>query len=349
MELRYRLLGKSGLRVSELCLGTMSFGSQWGFGADLETSHQVLDAYAEAGGNFLDTANKYHGGETEEIVGAWLESRRHEMVVATKYTLAMNHADVNTAGNHRKNMVRSVEDSLRRLKTDYIDLYWVHVWDDYTPFEETMRGLDDLVRAGKVLYVGVSDHPAWVVSASNMLAELRGWTQYVGLQIEYSLLERTVERELLPMAEHFDMSVVGWGPLSAGVLTGKYTRGGEPDTLRKRANEHRGRLGERGLRVARAVDEVADALCATSAQVALAWVQAQGRRFIPIVGARKVEQIRDSMGAAKIELAPEHLAKLDEVSCIELGFPMEFIRSDHVQEMVKTERRGRIDGRKARR
>ncbi|MEO0602109.1 MAG: aldo/keto reductase, partial [Myxococcota bacterium] len=224
--MRYRLLGKSGLRVSELCLGTMSFGTQWGFGADEATSHQVLDAFAEGGGNFLDTANKYHGGETEEICGRWLEGRRDRNVVATKYTLAMDHADVNTAGNARKNLVRSVEDSLKRLRTDYIDLLWVHAWDAYTPFEETMRGLDDLVRAGKVLYIGVSDTPAWVVSASNVLAELRGWTSYAGLQIEYSLIERTPERDLLPMADHFGLSVLAWAPLGGGVLTGKYTRAG---------------------------------------------------------------------------------------------------------------------------
>ena len=255
--LRYRLLGPSGLRVSELCLGTMSFGQQWGFGADLKTSHDVLDAYAEAGGNFFDTANKYHGGETEKILGSWLEGRRHKQVVATKYTLAMNHDDPNTAGNHRKNMVRSVEDSLNRLGTDYIDLLWVHAWDDYTPFQETMRALDDLVRRGKVLYIGISDAPAWIVSASNVTAELRGWSSFVGLQIEYSLLQRTPERDLLPMADHFGLSVLAWGPLGAGVLTGKYTRGGENDSLRKQGNESRGRTNERSLAIARAVDEVA--------------------------------------------------------------------------------------------
>ena len=346
MELRYRLLGRSGLRVSELCLGTMSFGEQWGFGADKATSHQVLDEFAEAGGNFLDTANKYHGGETEEIVGEWLEGKRDRMVVATKYTLAMDHADLNSAGNQRKNMVRSVEDSLRRLRTDYIDLYWVHAWDELTPLEETMRGLDDLVRAGKVLYVGVSDFPAWTVSAANVLAELRGWTPFVGVQIEYSLLERTVERELLPMAEHFDMSVLAWAPLSAGVLTGKYTRGeGEVDSLRRSGNERRGRLSERSLAVAKTVDEVADELGASSAQVALAWVQAQGYRYLPIVGARKVSQIRDSLGAAKVAFEAAHLEKLHEVSAVDLGFPTRFLESDSVMDLIRSEQRGRLDPR----
>lgn len=343
--LRYRLLGKSGLRVSELCLGTMSFGEQWGFGADEATSHRVLDAYAEAGGNFLDTANKYHGGQTEQFVGSWLASRRDRMVVATKYTLAMDHSDPNTAGNHRKNLVRSVEHSLRRLGTDYIDLLWVHAWDDYTPYEETMRALDDLVRAGKVLYLGVSDTPAWVVSAANVTAELRGWSSFVGLQIEYSLLERTPERDLLPMAAHFGMSVVAWAPLGAGVLTGKYTRGGERDSLRAEANAARGRTSERALNIARAVDRVADELGVSSAQVATAWVRAQGYGFIPIVGARKVEQIADTLGAAEVKFTDAQLAALDQASGITLGFPHEFLRSPGVLDLVRGELRGRIDGR----
>jgi len=341
--LRYRLLGQSGLRVSEICLGTMSFGQTWNFGADEETSHRVLDAYADAGGNFLDTANKYHGGETEEIVGKWLQDRRDRFVLATKYTLAMDHDDPNTAGNHRKNLVRSVEKSLERLQTDYIDLLWVHAWDELTPWQETMRGLEDVVRSGKVLYVGVSDTPAWVVSASNVLAELRGWSPYVGLQIEYSLIERTVERDLIPMAEHFGMSVLGWAPLGGGVLTGKYTRGDASDSLRKRGNENRGRTSERKLQIARAVDAVADDLGATSAQVAVAWVQAQGYQIIPIVGARKVSQIEDSLGAASLELGDEHLATLDEASRVSMGFPHTFIGSENVQDLVRSEQRGRLD------
>ncbi len=345
-ELRYRLLGRSGLRVSELCLGTMSFGDDWGFGADEATSHAVLDAYAEAGGNFLDTANKYHNGQTEEILGSWLSDRgRARQVVATKYTLAMDHTDPNAAGNHRKNLVQSVEASLRRLQTDYIDLLWVHAWDDYTPYEETMRALDDLVRTGKVLYVGVSDTPAWVVSASNVTAELRGWTAYVGLQIEYSLLQRTPERDLLPMADLFGLSVVGWAPLGGGVLTGKYTRDDATDSLRKQGNERNGRTGEEALSIARAVDTVADELGVSSAQVALAWVEAQGYGFIPIAGARKVSQITDSMGYVNVKLEDSHLATLDEASKVSMGFPHDFLASDGVKDMVRTEARGRIVGR----
>jgi aryl-alcohol dehydrogenase-like predicted oxidoreductase len=342
--MRYRLLGKSGLRVSELCLGTMSFGQQWGFGADVATSHKVLDAYVEQGGNFLDTANKYHNGETENILGTWLEGKRDRMVVATKYTLAMDHSDPNTAGNHRKNMVLSVEQSLKRMKTDYIDLLWVHAWDEYTPYEETMRALDDMVRSGKVLYIGVSDTPAWVVSASNTLAELRGWTQFAGLQIEYSLLQRTPERDLLPMAEHFGLSVAAWGPLGGGVLTGKYTRHAETnDSLRSKGNEDRGRTSEANLAIARTVDAVADELGVTSAQVATAWVQAQGYGLIPIVGARKVEQIQDSMGATNVTLSEEQLNTLNQASQIQLGFPHDFLAAGGVRDLVYSESRNLID------
>ena len=344
--LRYRPLGNSGLRVSEICLGTMSFGEAWGFGADEATSFKVLDAYAEAGGNFLDTANKYHGGETEEIVGRWLRGRRDRFVVATKYTLAMDHEDPNTAGNHRKNLQRSLEESLRRLQTDYIDLMWVHAWDELTPYEETMRALDDAVRSGKVLYIGVSDTPAWIVSASNVLAELRGWSSYVGLQIEYSLLQRTPERELLPMADHYGLSVLAWAPLGAGVLTGKYTRpGADNDSLRSASNEQRGRTSEKSLGVARAVDAVADEIGVSSAQVATAWVKSHGNRYIPIVGARKVSQIQDSLGAARVALSDAQLQRLDEVSRVGLGFPHDFLATDGVRDLVYSEQRSRIDPR----
>ena len=340
---RYRLLGPSGLRVSEICLGTMSFGLEWGFGADEATSHRVLHAFTEAGGTFLDTANKYHGGETETIVGNWLVGRRDKMVVATKYTLAMDHADLNSAGNGRKNLQRSVEASLKRLKTDYIDLLWVHAYDDQTPYAETLRALDDVVRAGKVLYIGVSDTPAWVVSASNTMAELKGWSQYVGLQIEYSLLQRTVERDLLPMANHFGLSVLAWAPLGAGVLTGKYSRAGaQDDSLRKAGNEQRGRTSERNLAIAKTVDQIADELGKTSAQVATAWVMAQGYGVIPIVGARKPEQITDSLGSTDVELSAEQLERLDAVSRPELGFPHDFLAAKGVQDMVKGEARVRL-------
>lgn len=348
--LKTRLLGRSGLRVSELCLGTMSFGTQWGFGADEATSHAVLDAYAAAGGNFIDTANKYHGGETEQILGSWLAGQdRERFVVATKYTLSMDDADPNAGGNHRKNLVRSIEASLERMQTEYVDLLWVHAWDRYTPIQETMRALDDIVSSGLVHYVGISDAPAWIVSASNVLADLNGWSAYVGLQIEYSLIERTVERELVPMAEHFGLSVLAWAPLGGGVLTGKYTRGGEMDSLRAAGNADRGRTSERNLEIARAVDTVADELGVSSAQVATAWVASRGYGVIPLVGARKVSQIEDCLKAATVTLGADQLARLDEVSRVDLGFPGHFLTSPGVMDVVYgAQARKHLQGRPAR-
>ncbi len=336
--LNYKLLGHSGLRVSEICLGTMSFGQDWGFGADEATSHNILSIFREAGGNFLDTANKYHNGETEEYIGRWMKSAgRDRMVVGTKYTLSMDHTDPNAAGNQRKNMMQAVEGSLRRLGTDYIDLLWVHAYDDDTPFQETMRALDDLVRQGKVNYIGISDCPAWIVSASNVMAEIRGWSQFIGIQVEYSLLARDPERDLIPMSQYFDLGVTAWAPLAGGVLTGKYTRGGDNDSLRKRGNTDKGRDSEESLKVARLVDEIADAHGVSSTQVAVAWIMAQGYRFIPIVGARKVSQIEDSLAAAQLTLTDEDLGRLDEITRIELGFPHDFLASEHLKDMVKGE------------
>jgi aryl-alcohol dehydrogenase-like predicted oxidoreductase len=324
--MRYKLLGPSGLRVSELCLGAMSFGEAWGFGADEKEAHRILGAFAEAGGNFIDTANKYHEGQSEEIVGDFLGPGRDRFVVATKYTLAMDPANPNAAGNSRKNLRASVEASLRRLQTDYLDLLWVHAWDYTTPVAEVMRALDDLVTAGKVLHVALSDAPAWIASAANTLADLRGWSPLVALQAEYSLLERTADRELLPVADAFGLSVCAWAPMGAGILTGKYSRGpttSPADSRRAAANQ--ARLSERNLAIAREVDAVADQLGATSAQVALAWVRQRSRRFIPILGIRTLEQLTDVLGCLDVELAAEQLARLEEVSRIEFGFPYELL------------------------
>ncbi len=222
--MKYYLLGKSGLRVSELCLGTMTFGEEWGWGSSKEESHRIFNAYVEAGGNFIDTANKYTEGTSEKYIGEFISSDRDRFVLATKYTSNTRKGDPNAGGNHRKNMVQSLEASLRRLNTDYIDLYWVHAWDPLTPVEELMRALDDMVKAGKILYAGISDAPAWIVSQANTLANSRGWTEFSGLQIEYSLVERTAERELLPMANSLDIGVTAWSPLGNGILTGKYNK-----------------------------------------------------------------------------------------------------------------------------
>jgi len=218
----YRLLGRSGLRVSELCLGTMTFGDELGWGSAKEEARKVYDAFREAGGNFIDTANFYTNGTSETFLGEFMKDHRQRVVMASKYSLAAPGTDPNAAGNHRKNMMQSVEASLKRLKTDYIDLYWLHIWDQLTPVDEVIRAFDDLVRQGKVLYIGVSDTPAWWFAQANTIAFLRGWTPFIALQVEYSLIERTVERELIPAAKALGMGVTAWSPLAGGVLTGKY-------------------------------------------------------------------------------------------------------------------------------
>lgn len=225
-EMRYKILGKSGLRVSELCLGTMTFGEDWGAflrGASKEDSKEIFDLFVEAGGNFIDTANNYQNGTSEKYVGELIASEREKFVLATKYTLTTNPNDPNASGSHRKNLLQSVNASLKRLNTAYIDMLWVHAWDYMTPIEELMRSLDDLIRSGKVLYVGMSDAPAWVVAQANTMSELQGWSPFIGLQIMYSLMERSPERDLLPMARNLDIGVTAWSPLGGGVLSGKYS------------------------------------------------------------------------------------------------------------------------------
>ena len=211
--MKYYLLGKSGLRVSEICLGTMTFGEEWGWGSSKEESREVFKKYVDSGGNFIDTASNYTAGTSERYVGEFIAGDRDRFVIATKYTSNIRAGDPNAGGNQRKNMMQSLERSLRSLNTDYIDLYWIHAWDRLTPIEETMRALDDMVKLGKVLYIGISDAPAWVVSQANTLADLRGWTEFISIQIEYSLIERTSERELFPMARTLDIGVTAWSPL----------------------------------------------------------------------------------------------------------------------------------------
>lgn len=328
--LRYKLLGRSGLRVSELALGTMTFGDDWGWGAPPDEARRQYERFRAAGGNFVDTANNYTNGSAERLVGQLIAPERGSIVLATKYTIAWRPGDPNAAGNHRKNLVQSVEASLRRLGTDYLDLLWLHAWDDTVPPAEVMRALDDLVRAGKVLHVGVSDTPAWVVSQANTLAELRGWSPFVALQIEYSLLQRTVERELTPMARAFHLPVCAWGALGGGVLTGKHTRGGTPDAKR----DTTARRSARNLAIARAVDAVADALGTSSTRVALAWLRQQPGAVIPIVGARTAEQLDDALGAAELSLPADALATLDAASAVELGFPHQFLQQPYVRKLV---------------
>jgi len=337
--MRYKLLGKSGLRVSELCLGTMTFGEDWGWGATKEESRRIYDTFLEAGGNFLDTANLYTNGTSERFLGEFIGSDRGRVVLATKYTNAAPGTDPNAAGNHRKSMIQAVEASLKRLKTDYIDLYWLHIWDFLTPIEEVMRAFDDLIRAGKVLYAGISDAPAWVVSRANTMAELRGWSQFVALQIEYSLIERTPERELLPMARDLEIAITPWAPLASGVLTGKYAaeHSGEPRRIQD------AKLDERSGRIVHVVQAVAYTTGRTAAQVALNWVRQQPGIVIPIVGARNKTQIDDNLGALEFKLDPEQLSVLDEASKIELGFPHDFFKRDMVRGFVYGGTRDLID------
>jgi aryl-alcohol dehydrogenase-like predicted oxidoreductase len=318
--MKYRLMGNSGLRVSELALGAMTFGTQ-GWGADKDESRRVYDGFREAGGNFIDTANIYSGGASETFLGEFLAGDRERVVLATKYTGATRARDVNAAGNNRKNLMDSLHASLRRLRTDYIDLYWVHARDFLTPIAEVMRGLDDLVRQGKVLYVGVSDTPAWEVARANTLAELRGWSAFVGLQIRYSLLDRAVERELLPLAKALDLTVTPWDVLGSGVLAGKYN-GNPAEAGRAKL---RGFVTERALGIAGEVIKVAQELGRTPAQVALNWVRQGQGVIVPLVGARTRAQLDDNLGCLEFSLTPEAKQRLDDASKIELGFPHEFL------------------------
>lgn len=325
--MRYKLLGKSGLRVSELALGTMTFGETWGWGASLEESRRIFDAFAEAGGNFVDTACNYTDGESERFVGELIRSDREHFVVATKYTLTGRRDDPNAGGNQRKNLVRTLEGSLRRLEADYVDLLWLHMWDGLTPVEEVVRGFDDLVSAGKVLYVGFSDTPAWVVAQAIATAEVRGWTRPVAVQFPYSLADRDAERELLPMAHGLDLAATTWGVLEGGALTGKYlVDSDEP----KRYESG----GERVNAIAREVIAVAEELDATPAQVATAWVRRQPWPIIPIVGARSEAQVRENLGVLELELTDEQADRLTEASGFRVGFPRDFLESDDVRELV---------------
>ena len=334
--MKYRLLGNSGLRVSEAALGTMTFGDDWGWGAAKDEARKVYDAFREAGGNFIDTANMYTNGTSESFLGEFTKGHRESVVVATKYTNAASGTDPNAAGNHRKSMVQAVEASLKRLQTDYIDLYWVHVWDQITPVEEVMRGLDDLVRQGKVLYVGISDAPAWWIAQANTLAHLRGWSPFVGLQIEYSLIERTVERELVPMAKALNLGLTAWSPLANGVLTGKYHGRGSSEPGRMSGDMMKEFLPEqhRAERIIAAVKTVSDEVGRSMAQVGLAWLRYRPTPVIPIIGARKLSQLQDNLASFALALSADQLKTLDESSRIELGFPHDLYAKEMVRSLV---------------
>lgn len=329
----YITLGRSGLRVSPFCLGTMTFGTDWGWGTQPEDCFRIMDLYADHGGNFIDTANIYTKGHSEKIIGDHIgrhPARRNRTVIATKFLGNMFTGDPNGGGAGRKSLIAACEESLRRLQTDHIDLYWMHFWDKHTPIDETMRALDDLVRAGKVRYIGFSDTPAWVCVQGQFEAIFKNWTPAVALQIEYSLAQRTVEHELLPMARAMGMGVTPWSPLKYGVLTGKHTKANAKDANRSGVEKH---LTERNLQIVEVLRAVADELGTSCARVALHWVQTRTGVASTILGARTNEQLEDNLGALSLSLSDDQLDRLDRVSLTEPPFPHSFLPglTDNIQ------------------
>lgn len=328
--MNYQLLGKSGLRVSEIALGTMTFGEDWGWGADFDTSRKIFDKYVEAGGNFIDTANNYTKGTSEKFVGEFIQDQRDQFVLATKYTLRLdngNPKNFNEGGNSRKSMMRSVENSLKRLNTDYIDLLYLHMWDFMTPVEEVMAGLNDLVRSGKVLYVGFSDSPAWIISYAVGLAERYGWARPVATQTPYNFASRDPERAILPMAKEMGLTLTAWGLLSGGVLSGKYNNENESEEKRYETASDKGKL------LAEKLGEISKRLDKSPAQIAINWVRQQ-QNVIPILGARTVAQIEDNLGVLSFELDDETVTELSQLNEFKAGFPLDFLTDDHVRGLI---------------
>ena len=326
----YVTLGRSGLRVSPLCLGAMTFGEDLGWGTSVEESQQIIDRYVELGGNFIDTANFYTRSHSEKIIGDHIgrdPARRDRLVIATKFSGNLYPGDPNGGGSGRKSLINACENSLRRLQTDYIDLYWLHVWDANTPIEETMAALDDLVQAGKVRYLGVSDTPAWKIVEANLIARFRGWSAFIGLQIEYSLLERTVEQDLVPMAGEFGLGITPWSPLKSGALSGKYTRRNDGQHKADRGVLIEGFLNEKTYAVVDELEIIAKAHETTVASVALAWVHAQPAVTSIIVGARRLSQLDDNVRAVDVNLTAEELARLNALTEPTLGFPQSMLAS----------------------
>jgi len=339
--MRYRQLGRSGLKVAELCLGTMTFGEESGFGADEAECRRIFDAYLAAGGNFIDTANIYTAGTSERMLSKMIAAERSRLVVATKFSMTTDAKDPNAGGNSRKNLQQSLDASLKRLGTDYVDLYWVHAWDAMTPLDELLRALDDAVRAGKVLYTGFSNVPAWIVARAQTMAELQGGSRFVALQLHYSLAERSVERELLGCAQALGLAVTAWSPLAGGVLTGKYAasaeeRARQPGRLTT-TGWGKGFLTERHLALAEAVRSVAREIDRTPAQVALRWLMQRTGGVIPIIGVRSGAQLADLLGATAFTLDDAAIATLDAPSRIDVGYPMALLGGVPGRKMVHGE------------
>lgn len=335
----YRLLGRSGLKISPMALGTMTFGTEWGFGADEPTSREIFDRYVDHGGNFIDTANYYTDGTSESFIGRFAQGKRDRLIIATKYTLPMRTGDPNSGGNSRRSMVRAVEDSLTRLGSDYIDLLYLHAWDFTTPVEEILRAMDDLVAAGKIVYLGLSDIPAWQASRMQAIADLRGWSPVVAMQLEYNLIERSVERDLVPMSREMGMGIVPWSPLASGLLTGKYNRAElAPENVtsgsRAAIATESGPVSERSFRIIDELKRVAMEQNASPAAVALAWLLSRSGMAAPLIGARSINQLEVNLAALELELTDDQLAQLDGVGAVPLGFPHEYLRRPAIKANI---------------
>ncbi|QNK64057.1 aldo/keto reductase [Pedobacter sp. PAMC26386] len=327
----YRTLGKSGLKVSPLTLGTMTFGEEWGWGSAPTDSEAIMSKYIELGGNIIDTANVYTKGHSEKIIGDFLKKtdvRRDQLILSTKFFCNLYPGDPNSGGSSRKAIISSLENSLRRLQTDHIDLYWMHAFDPYTPIEETMSALQDLVTSGKVRYIAVSDTPAWKIAQAQMIAQFRGWSAFAGLQIEYSLLERTVEGELIPMAQDLGLGVMPWSPLRGGILSGKYTRENKGEIQSGRnGTESSPDLAESTYQIIDRLAELALEKETTPASVALAWVVSKPGVTSTIIGARTMDQLAQNLQSLSVQLTNDEISSLDQLSEPVLSFPMPFLRN----------------------
>ncbi|CAG5080752.1 aldo/keto reductase [Parvicella tangerina] len=339
-QMNYKLLGRTGIRVSELCLGTMTFGTDWGWGSEKEEAKKIYDEFLKRGGNFFDTANIYTKGTAEKYLGEFIGTDREEMVIATKYSLS-EAGEGNQAGNHRKNMMQSVEASLKRLNTDYIDLYYVHAWDYTVHPEELMRNLEYLVASGKVLSIGLSDTPAWIMSKCNTIAEQRGWTPFAATQVEYCLSERTAEREIMPCTKGFDMTFCGFGPLGAGLLSGKYLHeSNEPRRMDVRRSH---RLSPQNLELSRKLVELCQEWNLPATAVAIRWTMQQFKNSSPIFGARNLNQMQENMKALDFELSDEQMTKLNAISAIGPNNPNDFLQLPRIKEILYGNQLDRIE------
>lgn len=336
----YITLGRSGLRVSPLCLGTMTFGTEWGWGAEEKTSREVFDRYVDAGGNFIDTADLYTGGHSEELLGKFISERgvRDRVVLATKFTFNGAAGNPNAGGNGRKNIYRALDGSLRRLQADYIDLYWLHAWDTVTPVEEVISTLNDLVRAGKIRHYGFSDTPAWYVARAQTLAEKEGKERLVALQLEYSLVERNIEREHIPAAQELGLGITPWSPLAGGFLSGKYRRHentgvGEGRLEIVKDNPAFNQFNDRNWGILDELVTVANQISKSPAQVALNWVATQPGITSTIIGATKMAQLEDNLKSIEFEIPADLRKRLDDLGALEPSHPYKIFNPE-MQGMI---------------